>query len=128
MSGKCVVDTSVIIQLFRADEYAIKLFHEAGSIYIPVIVVGELFYGAEKSTRKQENMSIIANFLAQYEVIEVGLPVAQAYGEIKAQLRRDRQPIPENDLWIAATAKAYQYAIITFDVHFSTIGGLQIIN
>ena len=50
------------------------------------------------------------------------------YGEIKTQLKRDGCTIPENDIWIAATAKAYQYTLMTFDKHFHNILGLEITN
>ena len=49
MNGRYMVDTNVIIKLFRADERAVELFNHADSISIPVIVAGELFYGAENS-------------------------------------------------------------------------------
>ena len=128
MNGKCLVDTNVIIRLLRADERSIELFNQADSISIPVVVAGELFYGAENSTLKQENLTIFSDFLSQYEVIEVDISIARAYGEIKAQLKKDGFTIPENDLWIAATAKARQYTLITFDDHFTKIDGLQVIS
>jgi len=127
MSGKCLVDTNVIIRLLRADERSIELFNQADSISIPVVVSGELFYGAENSTLKQENLNIFSDFISQYEVIEVDLNIARTYGEIKAQLKKNGLTIPENDLWIAATAKARRYTLITFDSHFSKIDGLQVI-
>jgi predicted nucleic acid-binding protein len=128
MSGKCLVGTNVIIRLLRADEHSIALFDQADIICIPVIVAGELFYGAQKSTQKQENKAIFSNFLSHYEVVEVDLPIAQAYGDIKAQQKKDGITIPENDLWIAATAKANQYTLITYDGHFSKINDLQILS
>ena len=128
MSGKCLVDTNVIIRLLRADEHSIELFNKADSICIPVIVAGELFYGAQNSTLMEENVDIFSNFLSQYEVVEVDLPIAQTYGAIKAQLKKDGITIPENDLWIAATAKAKQYTLISYDGHFAKIDGLRVIN
>ena len=128
MNGKCLVDTNVIIRLFRADERSIELFNQADSVCIPVIVAGELFYGAENSTLKQENLNNFRSFLSQYEVIDVDLSIAKTYGEIKTHLKKGGINIPENDIWIAATAKTYQYTLITFDNHFSNIDGLWIIN
>ena len=128
MNGKCLADTNVIIRLFRADERSIELFNQTDNICIPAIVAGELFYGAQKSALKRENMANFSNFLSQHEIVEVDIPVAQAYGEIKAQLQKDGITIPENDLWIAAIAKANQYKLITFDGHFAKIDGLQVIS
>ena len=53
MNGKYLVDTNVIIKMLRADEHSVELFEQADSISIPVVVVGELYYGAENSARKK---------------------------------------------------------------------------
>jgi len=128
MNGKYMVDTNVVIRLFRADERSIELFEQADSICIPVVVAGELLYGAENSTQKRENLDIFSDFLSQYEVVEVDLSIARTYGEIKAQLKKDGINIPENDLWIAATAKTRHCTLITFDSHFAKVDGLRVVN
>jgi tRNA(fMet)-specific endonuclease VapC len=125
--GKYLADTNVIIRLLRADEYTIALFNQANRICIPAIVAGELFYGACKSPKKRTNIDILADFLSQYEIIVVDETIARVYGEIREQVRKDGYTLPENDLWIAASAKAYQYTLITFDTHFKNVDGLHII-
>ena len=128
MNGNYIVDTNVIIKMLKADERAVELFEQADKIEIPAIVAGELFYGAENSGRKQENLNMFSDFLSQYNIIEVDLPISKVYGEIKAQLKRDGLTIPENDIWIAATSKVKQSTLITFDSHFSQINGLHVKN
>jgi len=128
MSGKCLVDTNVIIRLLHSDGRSVELFDNADEIYVPAIVAGELFYGAENSTRKKENLEIFNDFLAQYGIVEVTLGVAGIYGNIKAQLKRDGINIPENDLWIAAIAKFHDYTLLSFDGHFKSIDGLQVLS
>jgi len=128
MNGKYLADTNVIIRLLHADKRSIELFDQADMIYISTIVAGELFYGAENSTLKEKNLEIFSEFLSQYEIVEIDLPIAKQYGAIKAQLKRSGITIPENDIWIAATAKSNQYTLITFDSHFSGIDGLQVIS
>ena len=128
MNGNYIVDTNVISKLLRADKRAIELFDNAENIKIPIIVAGELFYGAENSSKKQENLDIFSDFLSQYEIIEIDLAIAKTYGEIKAQLKNDGFTIPENDIWIAATAKNYECTLISFDNHFSQVNNLQVIS
>jgi len=125
MNGS-LVDTNVIIKLLSGDENAVRLFNNAENIAVPATVAGELFYGAYKSSRAQENLKLFTDFLSQYAILPVDSEVAKAYGEIKAQLVQKGMPIPENDIWIAATAKAHQLTLLTFDSHFSNIEGLQI--
>ena len=128
MNGNYLVDTSVIIALLKGDVRAVELFDQADRIFIPAIVVGELFYGAQNSTKKQENMRIFRDFLSQYEIAGIDFSVAQEYGEIKSQLKKGGINVPENDLWIAAIAKSNQYTLISFDGHFVKINGLQILH
>ncbi len=47
------------------------------------------------------------------------------YALIKTSLLNKGNPIPENDIWIAAIAKQYYLTLITNDKHFSVIEGLD---
>jgi len=38
-----------------------------------------------------------------------------------------RQPIPQNDIWIAAAAKEHDLPIATRDRHFSFVPGLRVL-
>jgi predicted nucleic acid-binding protein len=57
MSGSAI-DTNVVIKMLRNDDAAICLLRRIERAYIPVIASGELFYGAYKSLRRQENMEL----------------------------------------------------------------------
>lgn len=61
MNGN-LVDTNVIIKLLSGDENAVRLFYDAKEIAVPVIVAGELFYGACKSSRAEENFNLFTFF------------------------------------------------------------------
>lgn len=45
---------------------------------------------------------------------------------VKAVLRKQGTPIPENDMWLAATALAFDLIMVTGDKHFSSIPNLQV--
>ncbi|NSW90957.1 MAG: PIN domain-containing protein [Firmicutes bacterium] len=62
MSGS-LIDMNVIIKFLNGDEKALKILNEADGIFISVINVGELYYGAYKSSRSEQNMQIISGFL-----------------------------------------------------------------
>ncbi len=59
-------------------------------------------------------------------VLPLDLATAHCYGTLKAALRKKGLPIPENDLWIAASAIQYGLILATRDRHFEQIEGLQI--
>lgn len=123
MNGKdCLLDTNIIIGLF-ADEKSIteKIKTFSGSIFIPSIVLGELFYGAEQSTRKVENRKRIEELAEASLVLECDLETARTYGKVKSQLKVKGSPIPENDIWIAALADQHQLMLVTRDKHFNNI-------
>jgi predicted nucleic acid-binding protein len=50
------------------------------------------------------------------------------YGIVKEQLRKIGVNIPENDIWIAATAKARNCRLLTYDAHFKSVDGLSVIS
>ncbi|WP_207632612.1 type II toxin-antitoxin system VapC family toxin [Foetidibacter luteolus] len=100
---------------------------KAETIYIPSIVVGELYYGAEYSTRVEQNRSNISKLVLSYPVLLVDENTGKYYGSVKASLRRKGQPIPENDIWIAAIALQYNLTLVTRDAHFNAINELAAI-
>jgi len=64
MSGRYLLDTSVLIALF-ADEATVKeKLANASEVFIPSIAVGELYYGAWKSQRRQENIAQVDELVA----------------------------------------------------------------
>ena len=91
------------------------------------IVLGELLYGAAKSARSQENRNKAKAFCSHFNLLQVDENVSDAYGSIKNELLKHGKVLPENDMWIAATALANNISVITQDKHFSDITGLQVI-
>lgn len=128
MNGKdCLLDTNIVIGLF-ANESSItdKIKSFSGSILIPSIVLGELFYGAEQSTRKVENRKKIEELAEASIILECDTNTARFYGKIKSLLKVKGTPIPENDIWIAALAEQHKLTLATRDKHFANIGSIEV--
>ena len=104
MSGKYLLDTNIIIALFAEDSFVKKHIARAGEIFIPAIVIGELFFRAFKSGRSRANTVRIENFAACNTVLACDIDTCRKYGYIKNLLHKKGHPIPENDIWIAALA------------------------
>ncbi|MBQ7168097.1 MAG: PIN domain-containing protein [Treponema sp.] len=126
MTGK-LVDTNVIIRYIKDEGNLDEIFDEE-NLYFSSITLGELLFGAECSQLKDENASIYFNFCKELEEIKPDSVVAPFYAKIKAQLKTDGHPIPENDMWITACAMAYGLTVVTADKHFSFIKGILIEN
>lgn len=98
-------------------------------IMTSVITQGELLAGVElvQSDQRKAHLKIIYEELLAIttKILTVDSQVAQAYAEIFAELRRNGTPIPTNDLWIAAIAKAHHLILVTNDEHFQHVKSIQ---
>ncbi|RKO65748.1 MULTISPECIES: type II toxin-antitoxin system VapC family toxin [Desulfofundulus] len=126
MSGKFLLDTNIVIALFAGDESVQEKLMEANKVFVPCIVLGELYYGAHKSSQVEKNLARLAEFASSSTVVACDTGTAREYGLIKDQLRKKGRPIPENDIWIAAISRQYDFVLVTRDVHFSEIEDLKI--
>lgn len=78
-------------------------------------VLAELIYGAECSTRREDNRRSIYEKLSRVELIPVTPAIADRFGVIKAQLRARGRLKADLDLMIAATALELGATLVTDD-------------
>jgi len=98
-------------------------------VKIPSIVMAELFYGAAKSERKQENRDRISQFLEPLEIVPFDEASALCYADIRSQTERKGTPVGPNDLVIAATVISQDGILITNNLReFQRISQLAIEN
>jgi len=126
MNGKYLFDANVIIDVFRGKMSTIEKIKDINLVYIPAIVLGELYYDANKSNQTDKRKIEIEELEKNVTVLNVSQTTAHIYGEIKNILRGLGKPIPENDIWIAAIAKEYDLILITRDKHFNHIKSIRI--
>lgn len=126
MTGRFLLDTNIVIALFAKEAVIQVNLANAAEVFVPSIVLGELYYGANKSLRVAENIAKIDEFAAMSSILVCGTRTAQEYGQIKNGLRAKGRPIPENDIWIAALGKQHGLTLITRDAHFGEVDGLMI--
>ncbi|MFQ5343932.1 MAG: type II toxin-antitoxin system VapC family toxin [Anaerolineae bacterium] len=125
MSGRFLLDTNVVIALFAGDAAVQQHLEQAGEVFVPSIVLGELYFGARKSGRVKENLARIDEFATNTSVLACDTDTAKEYGVIKNALREKGRPIPENDIWIAAIARQHKLIVVTRDTHFDEIESLE---
>jgi len=127
MNGS-LIDTNVIVKILRGDTEALAFLDNlADDIYISVIVIGELLYGANKSVKTEQNKNAIREKIELFEILPIDAETAEEYGKIKIELATAGYTLPENDLWIAATARRHGLSLVTFDNHFQHVGNLSVI-
>ncbi len=126
MSGRFLLDTNIVIALMEGDQSVLSSLDRAPEVFIPAIVLGELFFGAAKSVRAIENTAKVERFAAGRSILACDLDVAREYGGLRQRLRQKGRPLPENDVWIAATARRHELTLVTRDRHFREIEDLEI--
>jgi predicted nucleic acid-binding protein len=52
-SGRFLLDTNIVIALLSGDEVVLSHLDTTSRVFIPAVVVGELFFGAAKSAAKR---------------------------------------------------------------------------
>jgi len=132
MAARFLLDTNICIYIHRRRPGKVlarfqKL--EPGDAAISVITWGELLYGAEKSKQRKKALEILAEFKTFVPVLPIPESAGNTYGIIRASLESMGQPIGNNDLWIAAHAKAAGLTIVTNNEReFRRIAGLKVRN
>jgi tRNA(fMet)-specific endonuclease VapC len=127
MAGSLLLDTSFVIDLFARKPGAERVVAAAPELYLPSIALGELLYGAERSTRRAENTAEVEEFAASVAILSCDAETAWHYGEIKASLRRRGRPLPDNDVWIASVARQHELTVVARDAHFHEVPGLALL-
>jgi len=114
MAGKLRLDTNAIIALFSGDKQVSARLAEAEA-FVPSTALGELYYGAPKSSRSLQNVAKIEEFAAASQVIACDAVTAWIYGETKNRLhskgRRFLKMISGSLQWQSNTALRSSLAI-----------------
>ena len=125
-----LMDTDVCIELLRGNRTVIERRQKyAEAIAISFMSVAELYYGAEKSDHKNENVDLVDEFLYTVEIIHSDLDILKKFGEMKSNLAKAGNILADADIFIAATAATRCDILITGNVnHFRRIEELRIEN
>ena len=125
-----LIDTNAYAAFKRGNEGMIELIQSVEKIGMSPIVLGELLSGFDHGTKSRQNRMELSQFLqsSRIGIYPVTFDTANFYSQVYAALKRKGQPIPTNDMWIAAQALENGCVVCTFDKHFSAIDGLVIAN
>ena len=132
MATRYLLDTNICIYIQRQrPEKVLARFQKLkpGDAAISVVTWGELFYGAEKSKQRKKVLQLLEEFKSFVPVLPIPQNTGNAYGVICASLESKGTPIGNNDLWIAAHAKAATLTLVTNNEReFQRVPGLKIQN
>ena len=119
-----LLDTNIIIAVLNGEAGVLNRLQRGQESFLSVITIGELLRGALGSQRVTANVAKVQALAARMAVLPCELGTAEHYARIKHHLRSKGRPLPDNDVWIAATAEQRELVLVTRDVHFSHIESL----
>ncbi len=132
MAGRYLLDTNICIYIAKHHPPAVRerfSRHGAGELVMSVITLGELRFGAEKSQAREKALATLAHLQSVIQAVPLNEAVGLHYGQIRASCQKAGQPIGNNDLWIAAHARAEGWILVTNNEReFARIEGLEIEN
>lgn len=123
-----MLDTNICIYVMKTypPELREKFNALAESLCISSITLGELYYGAEKSARRAENLLAIEHFAARLDVLPFGGKASAHYGQMRAELERAGTPCGPHDTQIGAHARSEGLIVVTNNLReFARMPGLR---
>ena len=120
-----ILDTNALSAWAEGDRAIEPVLRSATEIMIPAVVLGEFEFGIRQSRHYRRYADWLHSNLGSVEVVAIDRDVAHAYGAVRLELKKAGTPIPINDTWIAAIARHRGLPVISRDVHFDAVAGIQ---
>jgi predicted nucleic acid-binding protein len=125
---RILIDTNIYVAFKRNVEEVVEVLRTVDFIGINTVVLAELYAGFKGGARENKNKMELDKFLdsPRVTIIAVDEATSEVYAHIFWNLRKKGQPIPTNDIWIAASAFQHNLALFSLDDHFNKVDGLII--
>jgi tRNA(fMet)-specific endonuclease VapC len=132
VAARFLLDTNICIYIRRRRPPAVLARFrqlQPGEAVLSVITYGELVYGVGRSQFREQARGQLTELVSLLPVIGLPMRAGDFYGSIRATLAAEGDMIGNNDLWIAAHAKAAGLILVTNNEReFRRIAGLEIQN
>jgi predicted nucleic acid-binding protein len=126
---KLVLDTNVYCDFAEGVPDTVEAIALHGQfLFIPSVVLGELFFGFMKGSRASWNERKLRQMMdrLRVEIIDITQDVARKYALIYLSLVRKGAKIPINDVWVAACCMEVGGTLLTRDRHFEYVDQIDI--
>lgn len=123
-----LIDTDICIEILHKNQQVIdKRSRYDEGVAVCFMSIGELFYGAARSSDPGKNSTLIEEFLLSVDVIQTDLSILKRYGRLKGDLRDRGLLLPDADILFAATACEKARLLATGNTgHFERFPVLQV--
>jgi tRNA(fMet)-specific endonuclease VapC len=124
------LDTNVWVRYLNPYSSPVKMrLHQQSlkTLWLCDIVKAELYYGAYKSTRQEQNLALLEKLFGKFKSWVFDSHADQLFGRIRADRQRQRKRIGPYDQQIAAIALANDLTHVTHNTgEFSRVNGLRL--
>ncbi|MBW4694677.1 MAG: type II toxin-antitoxin system VapC family toxin [Lyngbya sp. HA4199-MV5] len=126
-----LLDTNTCIRLLNDDRNASVprrlAMLQPEEIRLCSVVKAELYYGAYRSSRREQNLATLGRLFNQFSSLPLDDQAALLAGQIRFQLAASGTPIGPHDVLIAAIALANNLTLVTHNTQeFARVAGLSL--
>lgn len=128
---KYMLDTNILIYTIRNRPTKVRQAFKEHSAFLAMstVTLGELIYGAEKSTQSARNLADIEALAARLDVVPFDSEAAIHFGQVRAELANSGKLIGPYDLMIAGHARSRGLILVTNNLReFKRVPGLRVEN
>lgn len=125
-----LLDSNILVDILQGKFHLDRKLSEVGweNCCISEISVVELLYGAEISSRREENIAAVEDLISDLRIIPFSVCIKE-FCRQKAFLRKKGQLIEDYDLFIGSTAIALDCILVSENVkHLSRLEGIKLEN
>jgi len=129
MTSRYLLDTNIASYVIKGNVPAVRrriVQVPMARLAISAVTEGELRYGVARRPDAARLRTIVDEFLLRMTILPWDLEAAQRYGQIRAALEREGQPMGNLDTMIGAHALALGAVLVTNDQAFTRIRELNV--
>jgi len=126
-----MLDTNICIYVIKDRPAGLRArFNSlADQLCVSAVTLGEIIYGAEKSSRPVENLTVVEQFAARLAVLPFATRAAAHFGQLRAELEQAGQAVGAYDMMIGGHARSEGLVLVTNNVReFRRMKGLRVEN
>lgn len=129
MALRYLLDTNTVSYIVKGNVPAVRqrlVEVPMAQLAVSTVTEGELHYGVARRRGAPGLETIVQEFLLRVAILPWDSGAARQYGEVRAALERDGQPMGNLDVMIGAHALALDLVLVTNDRAFRRIKKLKI--
>jgi tRNA(fMet)-specific endonuclease VapC len=129
MPCRYLLDTNIASYIIKGNVPAVRrrlLRHPIQEIAISSVTEGELRFGVARRPDATRLREVVDEFLRAVTVLPWDSDAARRYGDLRAMLELQGQPMGNLDIMIGAHALAVGLVLVTHDRAFGRVKGLKV--